>query len=58
MIQLFEARKKQKLQDNAYFYPMLENKRIVVMSSNVTGVDEAKLVPVYTFEDMSKLSFK
>lgn len=48
----------QKLQDNAYFYPMLENKRIVVMSSNVTGVDEAKLVPVYTFEDMSKLSFK
>ena len=48
----------QRLQDNAYFYPMLENKRIVVMSSNVAGVDEAKLVPVYTFEDMSKLSFK
>ncbi len=48
----------QKIQDNAYFYPMLSNKRIVVMSSNITGEDEAKLVPVYTFEDMSKLKFE
>ena len=48
----------QKIQDNAYFYPMLSNMRIVVMSSNITGVDEAKLVPVYTFEDMSKLKFE
>lgn len=47
-----------KLQDNAVFYPILENKRIVVMSSNLAGVDEAGLVPVYTFEDMSKLYFK
>ncbi|WP_411169102.1 ABC transporter substrate-binding protein [Clostridium sp. MB05] len=47
-----------KLQDNAYFYPILENKRIVVMNSNLGGVEEAKLVPVYTFEDMSKLYFK
>jgi len=47
-----------KLQGNAYFYPILENKRIVVMSSNLTGVKEASLVPVYTFEDMSKLYFK
>lgn len=48
----------QRLQDNAYFYPILENKRILVMSSNVAGVEEAKLVPVYTFEDMSKLYLK
>lgn len=47
-----------KLQVNAYFYPILENKRIVVMSSNLGGVEDAKLVPVYTFEDMSKLYFK
>lgn len=47
-----------KIQDNAYFYPLLENKRIVVMSSNLGGIEEAKLVPVYTFEDMSKLYFK
>ena len=48
----------QKLQTNAYYYPILENKRIVVMSSNLAGVDDAKLVPVYTFEDMSKLYYK
>ncbi|MBK1811110.1 ABC transporter substrate-binding protein [Clostridium sp. YIM B02505] len=48
----------QKLQANAYFYPILENKRIVVMSSNLAGIDDAKLVPVYTFEDMSKLYYK
>lgn len=47
-----------KLQDNAYFYPILENKRIVVMSSKLGGVEDAALVPVYTFEDMSKLYFK
>ncbi|KGK87470.1 ABC transporter substrate-binding protein [Clostridium sp. HMP27] len=47
-----------KIQANAYFYPILENKRIVVMSSKLAGVDEAQLVPVYTFEDMSKLYFK
>jgi peptide/nickel transport system substrate-binding protein len=47
-----------KLQANAYFYPILENKRIVVMSSNLAGIDDAELVPVYTFEDMSKLYFK
>ena len=47
-----------KLQDNAVFYPILENKRILVMSSDIAGVEEAGLVPVYTFEDMSKLYFK
>ena len=47
-----------KIQTNAYFYPILENKRIVVMSSTLAGVKDAALVPVYTFEDMSKLYFK
>ncbi len=46
------------LQDDAYFYPILENKRILVMSSTVAGVEDAAFVPVYTFEDMSKLYFK
>lgn len=44
--------------DDAVFYPITENKRILVISSNVDGIKEAGLVPVYTFEDMSKLSFK
>jgi len=48
----------QEIQTNAYFYPILENKRIVAMSSKLAGVEDAALVPVYTFEDMSKLYFK
>ena len=46
------------LQDDAVFYPILENKRILALSSNITGIEEAGLVPVYTFEDMSKLYYK
>jgi peptide/nickel transport system substrate-binding protein len=44
--------------DDAVFYPITENKRILAVDSNLTGIEEAGLVPVYTFEDMSKLSFK
>ncbi|KQL52376.1 ABC transporter substrate-binding protein [Heyndrickxia shackletonii] len=44
--------------DDAAFYPITENKRILAIDSNITGIDQAGLVPVYTFEDMSKLSFK
>jgi len=44
--------------DDAAFYPITENKRILAIDSNITGIDQAGLVPVYTFEDMSKLSYK
>lgn len=46
------------LQDDAVFYPMVENKRILAIDSSVSGIEEAGMVPVYTFEDMSKLYFK
>jgi len=46
------------IQDDAYFFPLLENKRIVVINSSIKGVEDAKLVPIYTFEDMSKLYFE
>lgn len=64
-VQANEAKRKEiynniqkRIQTNAYFYPILENKRIVAMSSKLAGVEDATLVPVYTFEDMSKLYFK
>lgn len=44
--------------DDAAFYPIVENKRLLVIDSKVGGIEEAGLVPVYTFEDMSKLYFK
>ncbi|WP_312469011.1 ABC transporter substrate-binding protein [Neobacillus sp.] len=43
--------------DDAAFYPLTENKRILAIDSRIKGIDEATLVPVYTFEDMSKLSY-
>lgn len=48
----------QRIQDDAAFYPFADNKRILAVSSSVGGVEDASLVPVYAFEDMSKLYFK
>lgn len=41
--------------DEAFFLPLTENKRIVAVSNRIGGIDSAKLVPIFTFEDMSKL---
>jgi peptide/nickel transport system substrate-binding protein len=43
--------------DDAAFYPLTENKRILAIDSRIKGIEDAALVPVYTFEDMSKLSY-
>ena len=40
----------------ALFYPFGENLRILVTNSEIKGIKEAGLVPIYTFEDMSGLS--
>jgi peptide/nickel transport system substrate-binding protein len=54
-VQIYEEIQ-QKLQDTAYFYPLYSNKRILITSKSVSGIDDGQLVPVYTFEDASKLS--
>jgi peptide/nickel transport system substrate-binding protein len=46
----------QKLQEKACFYPLASNNRILVVNNRVGGVEDAGLVPVYTFEDTSKLT--
>ena len=43
--------------DDAFFYPITENKRILAINSNIE-VPEDNLVAIYTFEDLSKLSIK
>jgi peptide/nickel transport system substrate-binding protein len=47
-----------RLADLATHYPIVTNKRLLGITNNVGGVDEARLIPIYTFEDMSKLYFK
>lgn len=54
---IYEALQKM-LMDDMAIMPLLENKRILVINSKLDGIKAAGLVPVYTFEDMSKLYFK
>lgn len=43
------------LLDQALIYPLYSNKRLLVTTSNVHEIEAAGLVPIYTFEDLSKL---
>jgi peptide/nickel transport system substrate-binding protein len=47
-----------KIADTATWFPIVTNKRILAVSPNVGGIEDARLIPIYTFEDMSKLYFK
>ena len=42
----------------AYIYPIVDNQKILAVNKRVSGVNDAKLVPIYTFEDLSKISIK
>ncbi len=41
--------------DYAFFLPLTENQRILAVNNRIQGIDDAKLVPIYAFRDMSKL---
>ncbi len=41
--------------DEAFFLPIAENKRILAINNRIGGIEEAELVPIFTFQDMSKL---
>lgn len=44
--------------DQAVIYPIVDNKKILAATNRLGGIEEAKLVPIYTFEDMGKLTLK
>ena len=44
--------------DQAVFFPYVDNKKILAVNQRITGIEEANLVPIYQFGDLSKLSFK
>jgi len=44
--------------DTAVFYPLVTNFRILGVTKNVGGIEDARLMTIYTFEDWSKLFFK
>ena len=42
----------------AFIYPIVDNQKILAVNKRVSGVNDAKLVPIYTFEDLTKISIK
>lgn len=44
--------------EEALFYPFGTNMRSLVTTARVSGVEDAGLVPIYTFRDFSKLELK
>ena len=47
----------QKVADEALFYPMGTNLRLLVVNPKLKGLDEAALVSIVTFEDIGRLHF-
>jgi len=45
----------QQLAEAAFFVPIVDNLRILAVNNRIGGVEEAGLIPIYTFEDMSRL---
>ncbi len=43
---------------DARFYPIVDNKKILAVNNRISDVEAATLIPIYTFEDISKLSIK
>ncbi len=46
------------LADAAVHYPIVTNSRLLGVTQDVGGIDEARLIPIYTFNDMGELYFK
>ncbi|WP_250673731.1 ABC transporter substrate-binding protein [Paraclostridium ghonii] len=48
----------QKIVEDVALYPIAYPKSMVAIDKQYTGIDEAKLVPIYMFQDLSKLNKK
>lgn len=44
------------LADQAAIYPIVDNNKVLAVNNRISGVEEAGLVPIYTFEDPSTLT--
>ena len=48
----------QEIANQAYLYPIVDNQKILAVNKRVGNVNDAKLVPIYTFDDLSKITLK
>jgi peptide/nickel transport system substrate-binding protein len=40
------------------FYPIVDSKKVLAMNKQIKNVEAAGLIPIYTFEDVSKLTIE
>lgn len=52
------AELKKEIADEAFIYPHATALKIIVSNPRIKGYDEAKFVPIYSLEDMSKLKIE
>ena len=64
-VELDEAKRKelynelqQAIAEDARIYPIVDNKKILAVNNRIGNVEDAGLIPLYTFEDVSKLTIK
>lgn len=48
----------QVISEDAVIYPIVDNKKVLAVNKAIQGIEDAKLVPIYSFEDLSKISIK
>lgn len=48
----------QEIAKDARIYPIVDNKKILAVNNRIGNVEEAGLIPIYTFEDLSKLTIQ
>lgn len=46
------------LANEAAIYPIVDNKKILAVNNRIGGVEDAGLIPIYTFEDPARLTIK
>ena len=44
--------------EDARIYPIVDNKKILAVNNRIGNVEDAGLIPIYTFDDLSKLTIK
>lgn len=61
-VELDEAKRKEiyidlqkQIADDAVIYPIVDNRKILAVNKAIDKVEEAGLIPIYTFEDLSKI---
>lgn len=48
----------QQIAQDATVYPIVDNRKILAVNASIRHVEDAKLVAIYTFEDLSKLTIE